>query len=87
MKFKSSIISINNISGDGFAKKQKEASFFSLIKAGFAHKRKVLRKNLIDSGLPNEIVDDAFAELKIAPLSRAEDINFLTWIHLTDRLY
>ena len=64
-----------------------QGKFFDLIHRGFAHKRKVLRKNLIDSGLPNEIVDSAFAEFKIAPLSRAEDINFLTWIHLTDRLY
>ncbi|MBP6912853.1 MAG: ribosomal RNA small subunit methyltransferase A [Candidatus Pacebacteria bacterium] len=64
-----------------------QGKFFDLIHRGFAHKRKVLRKNLIDSGLPNEIVDEAFAEIKIAPLSRAEDINFLTWIHLTDRLY
>ncbi len=64
-----------------------QGKFFDAVHRGFAHKRKVLRKNLIDSGLPAEIVDEAFAELKIAPLSRAEDINFLTWIHLTDKLY
>lgn len=64
-----------------------QGKFFDLIHRGFAHKRKVLRKNLIDSGLPAEIVDEAFAKLKIAPLSRAEDINFLTWIRLADRLY
>jgi 16S rRNA (adenine1518-N6/adenine1519-N6)-dimethyltransferase len=64
-----------------------QGKFFDLIHRGFAHKRKVLRKNLIDSGLPTEIVDNAFTELKIAKLSRAEDINFLTWIELTSRLY
>lgn len=64
-----------------------QGKFFDAIHRGFAHKRKVLRKNLIDSGLPAEIVDKAFTEIKISPLSRAEDINFTTWIRLADELY
>lgn len=64
-----------------------QGKFFDLIHRGFAHKRKVLRKNLIDSGLPAEIVDEAFAEIKIPPLSRAEDINFSVWISMTSKLY
>lgn len=64
-----------------------QGKFFDAIHRGFAHKRKVLRKNLIDSGLPAEIVDKAFTEIKISPLSRAEDIHLLTWISLTEKLY
>jgi 16S rRNA (adenine1518-N6/adenine1519-N6)-dimethyltransferase len=64
-----------------------QGKFFDLIHRGFAHKRKVLRKNLIDSGLPAEIVDQAFTEIKISPLSRAEDINFDVWITLTGKVY
>lgn len=64
-----------------------QGKFFDLIHRGFAHKRKVLRKNLIDSGLPAEIVDNAFHEIKISPLSRAEDINFNVWISLIKKIY
>lgn len=64
-----------------------QGKFFDLIHRGFAHKRKVLRKNLIDSGLPADIIDSAFIEIEIPPLSRAEDINFNVWISLVKKIY
>jgi 16S rRNA (adenine1518-N6/adenine1519-N6)-dimethyltransferase len=84
-KVDSAIISINNISNKLFKNKTEEESFFHLIKAGFAHKRKVLRKNLEvkEVGLPyiNKI-DEIFEKLEINPKSRAEDIKFEKWIQI-----
>lgn len=77
-KVDSAIISINNISGKSFVDKKEEDSFFKIIKAGFAHKRKVLRKNLEDIGETDEI----FTKLRIDSKSRAEDIPFEKWIAL-----
>lgn len=62
-------------------------AFFDLIKRAFAHKRKTVRKNLIDSGLSSELVDKCFAQIKIDEKARPEDINIKTWLLLTKRLY
>jgi len=70
-KVDSAIIAINNISHKNFKTKQEEDIFFELIKNGFAHKRKVLRKNLEsfrverikEVGLPK--IDETFEKLKI----------------------
>jgi len=85
-KVDSAIISINNISGGGFASKQKEDSFFSLIKAGFAHKRKVLRKNLEDIEGDLNKIDKIFEKLEINPKIRAEDIDFDKWLAINELL-
>ncbi|MFA6354803.1 MAG: 16S rRNA (adenine(1518)-N(6)/adenine(1519)-N(6))-dimethyltransferase RsmA, partial [Candidatus Paceibacterota bacterium] len=45
-KVDSAIIHIGNIGNKYFRNKNEEKVFFEVIKAGFAHKRKVLRKNL-----------------------------------------
>ncbi len=84
-KVDSAIISINNISNKLFKNKIEEESFFHLIKAGFAHKRKVLRKNLedissLEVGLPK--IDKIFEKLDINPKARAEDIKFEKWIQI-----
>lgn len=63
------------------------AKFFDLIHRGFAHKRKTLRKNLVDSGLPKEVVEKAFINLNIDEKERAEDINFEKWILLCKEVY
>lgn len=91
-KVDSAIISINNISNKLFKEKNEEKLFFRLIKASFAHKRKVLRKNLEDFkymevGLPNipkikEKIDEIFEKLDINPKARAEDIKFEKWIEI-----
>ncbi|MFA6386646.1 MAG: 16S rRNA (adenine(1518)-N(6)/adenine(1519)-N(6))-dimethyltransferase RsmA [Candidatus Paceibacterota bacterium] len=93
-KVDSAIISINDISNKFFKEKSGEELFFRLIKTGFAHKRKVLRKNLEDLqhmevrlpnikevGLPK--IDEIFEKLEINPKARAEDIKFEKWIQIS----
>jgi 16S rRNA (adenine1518-N6/adenine1519-N6)-dimethyltransferase len=88
-KVDSAIISINNISGKIFDNnKKKEENFFKIIKAGFAHKRKVLCKNL-EVGLPDiedikEKIGKIFTELKIDTKARAEDVPFQKWLQITE---
>jgi len=88
-KVDSAIIAINNISKDNFKTDMNEKNFFNIIKAGFAHKRKVLRRNLEDLqikevGLP--YIDKIFEKLGINPKARAEDIKLETWLEISRSL-
>jgi 16S rRNA (adenine1518-N6/adenine1519-N6)-dimethyltransferase len=96
-KVDSAIIAITNISKNNFKTNfqiepkalSEEKNFFNIIKAGFAHKRKVLRKNLesseyLEVGLPN--IDKLFEKLKIDPRTRAEDVKFEQWILISQNL-
>ncbi len=78
-KVDSAIIAIDEISRTFFSDK-KEADFFSLIKKGFAHKRKVLVKNL---DIPQEKRGMIFAAAGIHANSRAEELSLAQW----DALY
>jgi 16S rRNA (adenine1518-N6/adenine1519-N6)-dimethyltransferase len=88
-KVDSAIIAITNISKVNFRSQEEETLFFDLIKTGFAHKRKVLRKNL-EVGLPCiknlEQIDEIFGKLEINGKARAEDINFEKWLEITRHL-
>ncbi len=61
-----------------------EELFFKMIKAGFAHKRKVLMSNLKDfsakTGVKN--LKSAFLSAKIPEKSRAEDLKLEDWKNL-----
>ncbi|QCS49495.1 MULTISPECIES: 16S rRNA (adenine(1518)-N(6)/adenine(1519)-N(6))-dimethyltransferase RsmA [unclassified Picosynechococcus] len=57
----------------------------TLIKVGFASKRKMLRNNLKSLYNP-EILDPIFADLDISPQARGEEVDLLQWIALSDRL-
>lgn len=86
-KVDSAIISINNISGEIFENPKvvvKEDSFFTLIKAGFAHKRKVLRKNLEEIEKDLNKIDEIFKKLEINPKARAEDVPFQKWLQISE---
>ena len=48
----SAVLSISNISRKHFATTEEEQRFFAFLHAGFAHKRKFVRNNLSDAGLP-----------------------------------
>ncbi len=85
-KVDSAIIAVTNISKDNLKKEKDEKNFFNIIKAGFAHKRKVLRKNLEILNIKNEEIDNIFKELKIDPKSRAEDIKIDKWILISSKL-
>ena len=69
----SAVLSIRNISRKNFSIKSEEKKFFELIHAGFAHKRKFVRKNLSEAGLQcGDIPDKA----------RAEDLSLSAWLAL-----
>ena len=78
----SAIISISNISKLHFKDGKEEERFFDIVKVGFAHKRKVLRKNL--EGVSSmENITKAFTECGIPEKARAEDLSFGTWLSLS----
>jgi len=81
-KVDSAIIHIGNIGNKYFKNKNEEDTFFQMIKSSFAHKRKVLRKNLLDFEKNSQKIDKFFTKLDIDSKVRAEDINFDKWIQL-----
>jgi len=88
-KVDSAIIAITNISKDNFKTDMDEKNFFNIIKAGFAHKRKILRRNLenlqtLEVRLPK--IDEIFEKLGINPKARAEDIKLETWLKISRSL-
>lgn len=84
-KVDSAIVSITNISKNNFKEKESELNFFKIIKTAFAHKRKVLRKNLEDVASKEDIAD-IFTELNINPNTRAEDLSFNTFLAISKHL-
>lgn len=69
----SAVLTVRAISRKNFATKEEEVRFFELLHAGFAHKRKFVRKNLSEEGLPvGEIPEKA----------RAEDLPLSMWLSL-----
>lgn len=76
----SAILVIENIEDKNFCNKADEISkFFKIVKAGFAHKRKFVQRNL-------EVITDAnkikiiWQKLGLDEKVRAEDISYSTWI-------
>ncbi|MGB2924591.1 MAG: 16S rRNA (adenine(1518)-N(6)/adenine(1519)-N(6))-dimethyltransferase RsmA [Limnothrix sp.] len=57
----------------------------TLVKVGFASKRKMLRNNL-KSLYSTDVLDPLFAELDISPQARGEEVDLMQWIALSDRL-
>ncbi len=89
-KVDSAIITIKNISKDNFGQKfglgpKGEDRFFQILKAGFAHKRKVVIKNLEDV-LPKDKLQDYFNQTKQNPKSRAENFGLENWLDIASKL-
>lgn len=89
-KVDSAILSIKNISGKNFIPgvrhpENLEERFFEIVKAGFAHKRKVLIKNL-EIVSKKEASEQIFKDLKIDKKIRAEDISLETWLKITKNI-
>ncbi|KKU81945.1 MAG: Ribosomal RNA small subunit methyltransferase A [Parcubacteria group bacterium GW2011_GWA1_47_8] len=80
-KVDSAVLAIKEISGRNFEDKKTEQKFFSLIKAGFAHKRKKLSGNLKEL-LGKEVLNILHAT-NISPDARAEDVPFDKWFLLS----
>jgi 16S rRNA (adenine1518-N6/adenine1519-N6)-dimethyltransferase len=80
-KVDSAVIHIADISHDRFKNTQEADLFFQLIKAGFAHKRKILASNL-QNIIPKETLLDIFEVRGISPKVRAEDLSLDDWLFL-----
>ena len=80
----SAIILIDKISKDFFTNLS-EAVFFKIVKAGFAHKRKMLIGNL-KSVAGDKNLKEIFIKNNIPPKTRAEDITLNDWAELSKDL-
>lgn len=81
----SAVIHISDISKKSFDSVASEEHFFSVLRAGFAHKRKQLAKNLEERwGRP--AAEAALTSLTISPKTRAEDLSIETWLTLSKAL-
>jgi len=89
-KVDSAVLLIENIShknffGLGVSEKDAIKLFFDVVHAGFAHKRKLLSRNLEDvSG--KEQIARAFSEIVISEKARAEDLPIEKWLSLARSL-
>ncbi len=82
----SAVLAIRNISSGTFASTEAEDSFFIVLKAGFAHKRKKLLKNLEEIASA-ESVQAAFAAFSLDSNTRSEDVSIATWKKLSEFLF
>ncbi len=80
-KVDSAIIAIKDISRKQFTKR-KEELFFTILRTGFAHKRKVLIKNL-ESIAPRPILEKIWQEKAFSLKTRAENFSLDAWLTLT----
>jgi 16S rRNA (adenine1518-N6/adenine1519-N6)-dimethyltransferase len=78
----SAVLSIENISKKNFNNQYHEEIFFKVVKAGFAHKRKLLISNLQDV-FPAINIRELFEKHLIPKKVRAEDVTLFTWIQLS----
>ncbi len=84
-KVDSAILSIQNINRNNFKNKKEEEKFFEVIKTGFAHKRKVLKKNLEDIS-DKEKINNIFEILNISEKTRAEELSLQSWLNITQKI-
>lgn len=92
----SAVLLIENISAERFATASKSGDadaneknadiqrFFKIVKAGFAHKRKILKRNL-EAVIETETIKKVWLELKLSEKARAEDIALETWFEIAKR--
>ncbi len=84
----SSVIHIKDISKKRFVSQKHEDLFFTLIHAGFGHKRKMLIKNMLDQNLgTREFWEKTLAEKNMPKTIRAEDLLIDDWIFITNIMY
>ena len=76
----SAILRVSNISRNNFTNDAHEKRFFELIHAGFAQKRKLMRRNLEVALGPNTPL--YMQKVGIAPNARAEDVGLAQWLML-----
>jgi 16S rRNA (adenine1518-N6/adenine1519-N6)-dimethyltransferase len=84
-KVDSAIVAIVGISQHNFKAKDDEDAFFDVVRASFAHKRKVMRKNL-EEILGKEQIAQIFADAHIPTDARAEDVSFEAFLTISKEL-
>jgi 16S rRNA (adenine1518-N6/adenine1519-N6)-dimethyltransferase len=72
-KVDSAVLTVRDISRKNFVSPAEEKLFFTLLHAGFAHKRKFVRKNLANAGLSAGDIPEK---------ARAEDVPLSAWLAL-----
>lgn len=80
----SAVLTIENISRP-FQTTKEETRFFDIVHAGFAHKRKLLRRNL-EAIAKKTHIDAVFDLLALSKNIRAEDIPASNWLRLAKEL-
>lgn len=81
----SAILMIENISNNQFIDKNVDiSSFFEIIKAGFAHKRKYLIRNLEEKMNKNDL-ENIWSKLGLNPKIRAEEITINQWFDIVKK--
>jgi 16S rRNA (adenine1518-N6/adenine1519-N6)-dimethyltransferase len=78
----SAILSIRDISRKNFSGGEQEKRFFGLVRAGFAHKRKLLRRNL--EAVVGERAGECLSAAGIPQDARAEDVKLEQWLALSE---
>ncbi|HEX7724238.1 MAG TPA: 16S rRNA (adenine(1518)-N(6)/adenine(1519)-N(6))-dimethyltransferase RsmA [Candidatus Paceibacterota bacterium] len=82
----SAILEISNISAAAFTQNSIDIRrFFEIVKAGFAHKRKILRKNLFGIASDDKIAV-AWLNTGLNDKSRAEDLTPDQWMGISKNL-
>lgn len=81
----SAVISIRDIRQDAFKSPQEEELFFNLLRTGFAHKRKMLFKNL-ELLFKAEELSAAFNAVPLPKNIRPEELSLADWQKLAKQL-
>lgn len=80
-KVDSAILAVHGIGRAHFENKAHEERFFALVKAGFAQKRKLLKRNLEE--VLGKGAAEALIKAGIAEQARAEDVPLEKWLALS----
>lgn len=86
-KVSSAILVVENISDSMFRGSTSKHRFFRVLKAGFAHKRKILLSSLKDAlGIEKETLEEAFSACEVPLKTRPEDVPLPKWGCLIEKL-
>lgn len=82
----SAILLIGDISDARFKTQKIDIKhFFKIVKAGFAHKRKYLVRN-IENIIPAQTIAEIWSKNNIDPKIRPENVNISTWLNIAEGL-
>lgn len=85
-KVDSAVILISDISKNTFNGNISEKKFFEILKAGFAHKRKLVLSNLTKTFKQKDEFEIIFNKLKINKNSRAENLTAQNWADIAGQV-